>query len=143
MLKFLELLQIAVEFSTEEACLDHLEKVRWPDGVRCLKEGCGSGRITKLSIKEGQRRNGRKIPARHLYQCRECGYQFTARTGTLFNDSHLPLTKWFLAVALMTNANKGLSAKQLQRDLNVSYETAWYLCHRIQESMRIRASLST
>jgi transposase-like protein len=137
----MDLMQIAAEFSAEDVCLDYLEKVRWPDGVRCLEEGCRSGRITKLSTKESQRRNGRKIPARHLYQCRECGHQFTARTGTLFSNSHLPLTKWFLAVALMANAKKGLSAKQLQRDLKVSYESAWYLCHRIRESMQSGGSL--
>jgi transposase-like protein len=70
-----------------------------------------------------------------LYQCLECKAQFSATSGTLFNDSHLPLVKWFLAVALMCNAKKGISAKQMQRDLHVSYKTAWYLCHRIRKAM--------
>jgi len=137
----MDLIQIATEFNTEEKCLAYLEKKRWPEGVRCLNPECGSDKITKFSTKEGKRKNGRKIPARHLYQCQECSLQFTAKSGTLFNDSHLPLTKWFLAVTLMTNAKKGLSAKQMQRDLKVSYQSAWHLCHRIRESMQGGASV--
>jgi|SRR5665213_2281095 len=137
----MDLIRIATEFNTEVACLTYLEKARWPEGVRCIgvnKDGgeiCDSAEITKIDTKEGVRKNGRKIPARHLYQCRTCGYQFTAKTETLFNDSHLPLVKWFLAVALITNAKKGMSAMQLQRDLKVSYQTAWYVSHRIREAM--------
>jgi transposase-like protein len=137
----MDLIRIATEYSTEEACLKYLEKARWPEGVRCIgknTEGavCGSDKITKFSTKEGKRKNGRTIPARHLYQCQTCGYQFTAKTETLFNDSHLPLVKWFIAVTLLTNAKKGMSAKQLERDLKVSYQTAWYVFHRIREAMK-------
>jgi hypothetical protein len=129
------LIAIADDFSTPEACLDFLEKMRWPSGVRCVRE-CGSDRISRIVTREGKRKNGRAIPARHLYQCLACGHQFTATTGTLLNDTHLPIQKWFFAVALMTNAKKGVSAKQMQRDLKVSYATAWYLCHRIREAMK-------
>ena len=80
---------------------------------------------------------------RRLYQCLECGLQFTAKSGTLFNDSHLPLTKWFLAVALITNAKKGMSAKQLGRDLKIKYQTAWHLSHRIREALQGGSSLFT
>lgn len=136
----MDLIRIATEYGTEEACLDYLEHARWPEGVRCIGEDaegkvCASDKITKFSTKEGVRKNGRRIPARHLYQCQVCGHQFTAKTGTLFNDSHLPLVKWFIAVTLLTNARKGLSALQLQRDLKVSYQTAWYVFHRIREAM--------
>jgi DNA-directed RNA polymerase subunit RPC12/RpoP len=136
--------RIAVEFPTEEACLAYLEKIRWPEGVRCLK--CGSTETSRIAAKEGVRSKKRvnrageavvqRIPARRLYQCLKCRQQFTAKTGTLFNDSHLPLQKWFYALALIDNAEKGVSAKQMQRDLKVSYQTAWYLCHRIREIMR-------
>jgi hypothetical protein len=61
---------------------------------------------------------------------------FSATTGTLFHDSHLPLQKWFMAITLMVEAKKGLSAKQMQRHLGVSYKTAWYLCHRIRQAMQ-------
>ncbi len=138
----MDLIKIATEYGTEEACLNYLEAARWPEGVRCIGvdketgEICESDRVTKFSTKEGKRKNGRTIPARHLYQCQECGFQFTAKTQTLFNDSHLPLVKWFIAVTLITNAKKSMSAAQLQRDLKVSYQTAWYACHRIREAMK-------
>jgi transposase-like protein len=128
----MDLIAIATEFGTPGACFDFLEKMRWPEGVRCLK--CDADKVSKIVTKESVRKNGRKIPARHLYQCLACDHQFTPTTGTLFNDTHLPIQKWFFAVALMTNAKKGLSAKQMQRDLKVSYQTAWYLCHRIREA---------
>ena len=140
------LIAIQKELGTEEQCLAFLEALRWPDGVRCVT--CDGERISKFSTKEStrQRKNEKTgeveiktVPARHLYQClnSECGHQFTATAGTIFNDSHLPLEKWMLAVAIMCNAKKGVSAKQLQRDLEVSYKTAWYLSHRIREAMAL------
>ena len=129
------LVAIADDFSSPEACFDFLEKARWPGGVRCVRE-CGSDKISRIVTREGRRQDGRPIPARRLYQCLVCGHQFSATTGTLFNDTHLPIQKWFFAVALMTNAKKGMSAKQMQRDLNVSYATAWYLCHRLREAFQ-------
>jgi transposase-like protein len=135
---------IAIEFSTEEACLVYLEKIRWPQGVRCLK--CGSKEISRIAARAGVRskkrvnRNGEAVeqivPARQLYQCLKCRQQFTVKTGTLFNDSHLPLQKWFYALALIGSAEKGVSARQMQRDLKVTYPTAWYLCHRLREILQ-------
>jgi transposase-like protein len=148
----MDLIQIATEFATEEQCLAYLEKARWPEGVRCLM--CGNDKVSRITTKEGVRSkkyiskktgiaSDRRIPARRLYECMEpsCGHQFTAKTGTLFNDSHLPLQKWFLAVTLMTNAKKGLSALQMKRDLKIGYQTAWYLCHRIREAMESERGL--
>ena len=103
-----------------------------------------SKRISKFQTKETTRKRFSKklgkdvevrVPSRHLYQCLECGRQFSATLGTLFHDSHLPLRKWFLAIALLCNAKKSISALQLQRDLEVSYRTAWYLAHRIRKAM--------
>ena len=142
------LIAIQQELGTEEQCLAFLEMLRWPEGVRCVK--CQGGKISKVTTKESVRSKAyvsrvtgeakeHIIPARHLYQCldAECGQQFTATAGSIFNDSHLPLRKWMLAVAIMCNAKKGVSAKQLQRDLEVSYKTAWYLSHRIREAMML------
>jgi Transposase zinc-ribbon domain len=136
-------IEVSQAFAKEEDCLTYLEVARWPEGVRCLK--CQSDKISKFSTKESTRKRTKKdgtvveakVPARHLYQClnAECGHQFTVTTGTIFHDSHLALQKWFLAVALTCNAKKGLSALQLQRDLNINYRTAWYLSHRIREAM--------
>jgi hypothetical protein len=123
------LIDITKEFGTEEACLAYLEKLRWPRGICCIR--CGGERISRIRSK------GRRGTVRHLYQCLEkgCRHQFTAKVGTIFNDSHLPLEKWFLAVALMCDAKKWLSALQMQRHLDVAYRTAWYLCHRIRKAM--------
>lgn len=138
----LSLIDVATKFATEEQCIAYLEAMRWPEGVECV--ACESKKISKFTTKEGTRKRKnpktgaeevKTVPARHLYQCLECGRQFTAGVGTIFNDTHLPLNKWFLATALMLNAKKGLSAKQMQRDLDVNYRTAWYLCHRIREAM--------
>ena len=134
------------EIASEQACLSYLEKTRWPQGVRCPK--CRGEKISKFttavskrSKKYISRRTGEvkdwKLPERALYECLDstCRYQFTAKTGTVFSDSHLPLQKWFLAIALITSAEGGISGLQLKRELGVGYQTAWYLCHRIREAM--------
>ena len=69
------------------------------------------------------------------WQCKSCGYQFSVMSGTIMHDSHLPLRKWFLAIYLMCESKKGISANQMKRTLGVAYKTAWYLCHRIREAM--------
>jgi hypothetical protein len=137
------LIDVQKQFGTTAACIAYLEAMRWPDGVRCLV--CGGDKISKFVTNETEReRTNRKgvtktvrVPARHLYTCLEptCGFQFSPTAGTIMHDSHLPLSQWFMAAALMCNAKKGLSAKQMERDLGVSYRTAWYLCHRIRKAM--------
>jgi transposase-like protein len=140
------LIDVSKIFGTEDACRAYLEAMRWPTGVRCIK--CGSNKISKFVTKGRERRDiegviVKRSPDRHLYQCldRECRYQFTVTDGTIFNDTHLPLNKWFMATAMMCNAKKGVSAKQMERDLGVSYKTAWYLCHRIRKAMSSEGGL--
>lgn len=138
------LIATAKHFGTEEQCLAYLEAMRWPEGLKCL--ACDSDKVSKIITNETTReRKNRKglivevrVPARRLYQCNNegCRYQYSATTGTIFDKSHLPLAKWFLAVALIANAKKGISAKQMQRDLECSYPTAWFLEHRIREAMQ-------
>jgi transposase-like protein len=105
--------------------------------VRCLK--CDHDKVCKFTLKGKIKTYAdgttKAAPDRFLYQCLKCRYQFAATTGTIFSDTHLPLSKWVLAVALMCNAEKGVSAKQMERDMGVSYKTAWYLNHRIREAM--------
>lgn len=133
------LIKLEKELGAEEQCLSFLEALRWPEGVECLK--CQGKRISKYVVVGREKRNaageltGERGPDRHVYECLDCHEQFTAKCGTIFNDSHLPLKKWMFGVAIMCNAKKGVSAKQLQRDLEVSYKTAWYLSHRICEAM--------
>ncbi len=108
-------------FGGEEGkCRDYMEQLRWPDGVTCPRCDCDSvSRIVK----------------RNQYECNSCRYQFSVTVGTVLADSHLPLWKWFLAVYLMCESKKGVSANQVKRTLKVSYKSAWYLCHRIRHAM--------
>ena len=138
------MIAVQKQFPDERSCHEYLEASRWPDGVRCLK--CDHDRVSKFTV-AGKRRVDKKTaeqkqgPDRFMYQCLKCKYQFQATTGTIFTDTHLPLRLWFMATALICNAKKGLSAKQVERDLDVSYKTAWYLCHRLREAMRSEQSL--
>lgn len=115
-------------FGTEEQCIAHLEAIRWPDGLHCLK--CGGERVSRIKA------TGKTGKVRNLYLCLDCQYQFSVTVGTVFHDSHIPLTKWFYAIRLMCSAKKGISAKQLERELGVSYETAWSMGHRIRVAMK-------
>jgi len=124
----MKLIDITKQFNTEDKCLDYLEQLRWPNGVGCIE--CGSMNV-KRYVREAKSKNKRT----RIYQCLACGKQFSATSGTIFNDTHLPLTKWFMAVAFICEAKKGMSAMQVQRHLGVNYRTAWHLCHRIREAM--------
>lgn len=108
-------------FRCEDKCRDYLAHLRWPDGVACVR--CGSVRVSIIA-------------QRNQFECGDCRYQFSVRAGTLFHDSKLPLWKWFLAVYMMVESRKGISANQLKRTLGVTYKTAWYLCHRIRAAMK-------
>jgi transposase-like protein len=108
------------DFDTDAECRQALEELRWPDGVACLR--CGSTSISRITT-------------RKQYDCNACRYRFSVTTGTVFNDTHLALPKWFLAVFIMCEAKKGISANQMRRTLGVAHKTAWYLCHRIREAM--------
>ncbi len=126
--------------------------MRWPDGIKCPT--CGSDRISKITRKSNtvtriDKKTGktREHSVRtRVYQCLEkctmnskgvmINAQFSATNGTIFNDSHLPLTKWFMAMAIIVDAKKSISAKQLQQHLGIgSYKTAWYMAHRIRKAM--------
>jgi transposase-like protein len=109
------------KYGSEEKCRAYLEELRWPNGVRCPR--CDSDKISR-------------IKTRGQFDCDGCRYQFSVTAGTLFHDSHLPLWKWFLAIYLISDSKKGISANQLKRMLSVSYKTAWYLNHRIRAAMR-------
>jgi transposase-like protein len=126
------LIDVAKELATDEQCLAFLEKQRWPDGtVRCPT--CGNDKISKIT-----RKTASKNKRAQVYQCLEptCKQQFSATNGSIFHDSHLPLHKWFMAIALIVDAKKGMSAKQLQAHLGIgSYKTAWYICHRVRKAM--------
>src|SRR5712692_1182623 len=142
----MKLIDCPKAFATDEMCLAYLEAKRWPHGVRCPV--CGAKEVSTITrtVDETKTRKEKKQNKRkQLYQCLEptCKQQFSATSGTLFHDSHLPLSKWFMAIALLVDAKKGMSAMQLQRHLGVNYRTAWYLAHRIREAMQEGGGLLT
>ena len=112
-------------FDTDEKCREILVRLRWPNGAECVR--C-KGPVVELATDK------------QLFYCKDCDYQFTVTAGTIFNDSHLALQKWFLATLLLCEARKGMSASQLKRTIwgqhKGSYKTAWYLCHRIRAAMK-------
>jgi transposase-like protein len=114
------LMSLLEKYSTDDHCREALTHLRWPDGVRCLK--CKSENVAPVAD-------------RKVYVCYSCDYQFSVTVGTIFHDTHLPLTKWFLVTYLITESRKGISANQIKRMLGISYKTAWYLCHRIRKAM--------
>jgi len=116
----MNLMKLMEQFGTDEKCRILLEKLRWPEGIRCVR--CGSDKISH-------------IYKRNQFACDACDYHFSVTAGTIFHDSHLPLPKWFAAVYLMCESRKGISANQLKRTLNVGYQTAWHLCHRIRKAV--------
>ncbi len=126
----MKLIDVTRQFKTDDDCLDYLEAMRWPKGVCCI--ACGSLKVSRIT-RETKSKNKRT----RVYQCLEplCKHQFSPTAGTIFHDSHLPLVKWFIALALICEAKQGLSACQMQRHLGVNYRTAWHLCHRIREAM--------
>lgn len=124
----MNLFSLAKAFPTEEHALAYWIKARWPDGVRCL--GCD---CAKCWLIETKGKTGKTV---RLFECSDCGLHFSPTVNTLFHDSHLPLQKWFAAIALMVESKKGISAAQMKRHLGVTYKTAWYLCHRIRQAMQ-------
>lgn len=115
---------------TEERFIRHLEQVRWPDGLTCIRPGCESRRIMTFEAK------GKTGKTRRLYECVDCRYQYSVTAGTMFHNSHVPLSKWFLAINMICSANKNVTAKDLERRLKVNYRTASYIAHRIRLAMQ-------
>jgi transposase-like protein len=114
-------------FSDEFKARAWLESQIWPDGPTCPH--CGSDSITILKG---------KVHRAGLHQCNEteCRQQFTVTVGTVFERSKIPLTKWLMAVYLLSSSKKGISTKQLSRMLALPYKTAWFMTHRVREAMR-------
>ncbi len=113
-------------FSDAQTCHDFLVEMRWPEGVRCAH--CESDKVGKLSVSA----NGK----RRVWNCKACKKQFTAKVGTIFEDSPLGLDKWLPAVWLILNAKNGVSSCELARSLGVTQKTAWHMGHRIRLAMK-------
>ncbi len=112
-------------FHNDRAARKHLESLLWPDGPNCPRCGVMGDRITKLKGKSTR-------PGVH--KCKDCRKPFTVTVGTVMERSKIPLCKWVLAAQLMASSKKGMSALQLHRMIGTTYETAWFLFHRLREA---------
>lgn len=109
---------------TEDEARAYLESIRWPDGPVCAH--CGSKDVTLL---------GGKATRPGTYKCRSCRKQFTVTVGTIFERSRLPLRQWVYVFARMCASKKGISAKQIERELGITYKSAWFMCHRVRHAL--------
>jgi hypothetical protein len=125
--KGLSLSKFLEQFGTESQCEAALERTRWPDGFRCPCCDCADYYPLHVGIH----------PA---YQCCNCRLQTSLIAGTLFQSTHLPLTVWFLAIYLISEAKTGISSLALKRQLGVSYPTAWLIQHKLMQAMKERDS---
>ena len=116
----MNIVEIYERFPTEDKCLDYLEEIRWQGKPQCPY--CESHKSTPM-----------KKERRH--HCNNCNTTYSVTVQTIFHRTRMPLQKWFLAICLILNAKKGISARQLARDLKVNKDTAWYMGMRIRRSM--------
>ena len=116
----------AKHFHDEDAAFAYVEARVWPEGPTCPHCG-GVERISKMQGKSTRK---------GLYKCYQCRKPFTVRIGTIFESSKVPLTVWLQAMFLVAGSKKGISSNQLHRILGVTLKTAWFMAHRIRESMR-------
>lgn len=125
--KFKTLLDLLIYFKDEQVCRDYLEYIRWQGNLICPYSDCKHDYINKYS--DGKR-----------YKCSKCNRQYSVRVGSIFEDSKVPLKKWFAAIYLITSHKKGISSLQLHRDIGVTQKTAWYMLHRVRHSLGIDKS---
>ena len=118
----------APHFQNEAAAFDHVEAMLWPNGPVCPH--CQNADQERIGRLQG------KTTRLGLRKCYACKKPFTVRMGTIFEDSHLPLHLWLQVIHLMCASKKGISTRQVQRMLECSMKTAWFLTHRIREAMR-------
>jgi len=114
-------------FKDESKARQWLEAIRWPDGPICPH--CGSVSKDHYKLEGDAHRDG-------LYKCKDCREQFTVTVGTVFERSKVKLHVWLQAMHLICSSKKGISSKQLERTLGVTYQTAWFMSHRIREAMK-------
>lgn len=111
------------KFADESACKNYLFKLRWPEGFTCPE--CGS-------------REYSFVKSRGIFQCKQCRHQASLTSGTVMHRTHLPMKTWFWAIYLTARDKRGISATQLASELELAYETAWYLLYRIRKAMAQR-----
>ena len=125
----IDLTEIMGRFGNQEAAREVIERMRWPNGPICPH--CGCQEIYRLTPNGNSGNHGRK----GLLKCKACRKQFTVTVGTIFEDSHIPLHKWLMAIYLICSSKEGMSAYQLHRMLGITYKSGWFMGHRIRFAM--------
>lgn len=118
---------IASLIASEDLAREFIEFLRWPNGPVCPH--CESVKVYSIAA------NSAKKVRKGLYKCGECKKQFTVTVGTIFEDSRIPLNKWFHAIHLLCSSKKGFSSHQIHRTLGITYKSAWFLTQRIRYAM--------
>ncbi len=116
-----EMMQV---FGDEQACIDHLRAIRWKNGAFCPH--CGGKRVYHFSDCRS-------------HKCGDCRKRFSIRVGTIFEDSKLPLRKWFVAIYLVTSHKKGIASTTLARDIDITQKSAWFVLHRLRHAARTKS----
>ena len=113
------LFDLFVTFPDEQSCIDHLRNIRWHDGEFCPR--CNGNRIYRFSDHK-------------TFKCGECLQRFSIKVGTIFEDTKLPLRKWFMAIWMITNHPKGIASTTLAKDLKITQKSAWLALHRLRHA---------
>lgn len=124
MKKFSNLLELTQVFNTEDKALKHLKEIRWHGKPHCPH--CKHKKT--YEFKDGK-----------LYKCASCRKKFTVTVGTIFEDSKIPLRKWFISIYLITSHKKGISSLQLSKDIGVTQKTAWFILHRLRLAIKTKS----
>jgi transposase-like protein len=122
--QFDSLMQLMEAFPDEQTCIDHLRAIRWANGPYCPL--CGGTRIYHFSD-------------RRTHKCADCRQRFSIKVGTIFEDTKLPLRKWYIAIWLITSHKKGIASTQLAKDLKITQKSAWFVLHRLRYAARTKS----
>lgn len=122
--QFNNIIQLVEAFPDEQSCVDHLRAIRWRDGEFCPH--CGDNRVYHFS--DGK-----------TFKCGACRKRFSIKVGTIFEDTKLPLRKWFMAIWMITSHKKGIASTQLAKDLKITQKTAWFVLHRLRHAARTKS----
>lgn len=122
--QFNSLFEMMEAFPDEQSCIDHLMSIRWKTGAHCPH--CGSTKVYHFKDKRN-------------HKCGDCKKRFSIKVGTIFEDSKIPLRKWFMAIWLVTTHKKGVASTTLAKDISVTQKTAWFILHRLRHAARTRS----
>jgi len=122
--QFDSLMQMMETFSDEQVCIDHLRAIRWKDGAYCPY--CGSTKVYHFSDNR-------------THKCGDCRQRFSIKVGTIFEDTKLPLRKWFMAIWMVTSHTKGIASTQLAKDIQITQKSAWFMLHRLRHAARTKS----